>query len=119
MKHFLLGTLSGVVLGGVYGLLKTPRTGKENQDMLKNYIDDTTNHVKDVNEKVGDLKIAIQNLTDEGMKLQTEFMTDIQNLSNEYLYEAQPRVERIKRKADKINKDIEVATVNIKSTTTK
>lgn len=117
MKHFLLGTLSGVVLGGVYGLLKTPRTGKENQNMLKDYIDDSTDQFKDMNDKVSDLKASIQNLTDEGMKLQNEFMTDIQQISNEYMYEAQPRLERIKRKTDKINKDLEVATVNIKSTT--
>lgn len=119
MKHFLLGTFSGVVLGGIYGLLTTPRTGKENQNMLKDYIDDSTDQFKDVNDKVSDLKASIQNLTDEGMKLQNEFMTDIQQLSNDYMYEAQPRLERIKRKTDKINKDLEVATVNIKSTTTK
>lgn len=118
MKHFILGTLSGVVLGGIYGLLTTPRTGKENQNMLKDYINDSTDQFKDVNDKVSDLKASIQNLTDEGMKLQNEFMTDIQQLSNDYMYEAQPRLERIKRKTDKINKDLEVATVNIKSTTT-
>lgn len=119
MKHFILGSLSGIILGGTYGLLTTPRSGKENQEKLKNYIDDTTDHVKDVNDKVSVLKAAMQNLTDEGMKLQTEFITDIQALSNEYMYEAQPRIERIQRKTDKISKDIEVATVNIKSTTVK
>ncbi|WP_208559113.1 YtxH domain-containing protein [Marinilactibacillus kalidii] len=119
MKHFLLGSLSGIILGGTYGLLTTPRSGKENQEKLKNYVDDTTDHVKDVNDKVGDLKVALQNLTDEGVKLQIEFITDIQALSNEYMYEAQPRIERIQRKTDKISKDIEAATVSIKSTTIK
>lgn len=118
MKHFLLGTLSGIVLGGVYGLLNTPRSGKENQEMFKAYIDDNTKQFNDVQDKLKDLKMAIQNVTDEGMKLQTEFMTDIQRISNDYLYEAQPRMDRIKRKTDKINKDVEAATVNIKATTT-
>lgn len=115
MKHFLLGSLSGVILGGVYGLLKTPRSGKENQEVVKSYIDKTTDHVQDVSDRVGDLKVAIQNLTDEGKKLQEGFATDMQHLTEEYMNEAEPRLRRIQDKADKMTKDIEETAENIQN----
>jgi gas vesicle protein len=119
MKHFLLGSLSGIVLGGIYGLLKTPRSGKENQEVMKEYIDDTTYHVQDVSERVKDLKSAINNLTDEGKKLQEGFVQDVQKIADEYMYEAEPRLRRIQEKAEKMTKDIEVTTENIQQVASK
>ena len=34
---FLLGTLAGVALGGVWGLAKTPKSGAKNQEDIKTY----------------------------------------------------------------------------------
>src|SRR5690625_3343223 len=95
MKHFLLGSLSGLVVGGIYGLIKTPRSGKENQDYLKDYIDETNRHVQDVTDKVNDLKHSISTLTNEAKFVQNEFMTDIQSTVSEFRYEAEPRLRRI------------------------
>lgn len=115
MKHFLLGSLSGILLGGIYGLLKTPRSGKENQQVVKTYIDDTTYHVQDVTDRVNDLKTAVNQLTAEGKSLQEGFVADIQELSDDYMNEAEPRLRRIQEKTDKMTKDIETTAETIQN----
>lgn len=107
MKHFLLGSLSGLIIGGVYGLVKTPRSGKENQQMVKEYIDDTTNHVQDVSDRVNDLKNAVNTLTEEGKRLQEGFAKDVQSLADDYMHETEPRLRRIQEKSDKLTEGIE------------
>lgn len=119
MKHFLLGSISGVVLGGIYGLLKTPRSGKENQQMIKDYVDETTYHVQDVSDRVKDLKAAVNTLTAEGKKLQEEFAVDVQKIADEYMYEAEPRIRRIQEKADKMTKEIEATAENMQNVSSK
>lgn len=118
MKHFLLGSLSGIILGGIYGLLQTPRSGKENQEHIKTYIDETTYHVQDVADRINDLKSAISQLTQEGKNLQEGFVADVQTLSDEYMNEAEPRLRRIQDQTEKITKDIEEATETIQTPTT-
>lgn len=117
MKHFLLGSLSGVVLGGIYGLVRTPRPGKQNQEMLKAYIDDTTNHVQDVTDKVNDLKSAVSRLTSEVNFVQTEFMSDMQTVAAEFQKEAEPRMRRILEKAEKIQTEVQKTTDTLSSPT--
>lgn len=107
MKHFLLGSLSGLVLGGIYGLVKTPRSGKENQEFLKDYIDETNHHVQDVTDKVNDLKHSIGTLTNEAKFVQNEFMADVQSTVSEFQYEAEPRLRRIQDKTEKIQSEVE------------
>lgn len=117
MKHVLLGTVSGLVLGGIYGLVNTPRSGKENLEALKAYIDETTYHVQDVTEKVNDLKFAVSQLTAESKFVQDEFMTDIQKIATDFQYEAEPRLRRIQEKADKIQREIEETAQSVSTTT--
>lgn len=118
MKHFLLGSLSGIILGGIYGLLQTPHSGKENQERIKAYVDETTYRVQDVTDRVNDLKAAINQLTEEGKNLQEGFVIDVKTLSDEYMYEAEPRLRRIQDQTDKITKDIEEASETIQNPTT-
>lgn len=117
MKHVLLGTVSGLVLGGIYGLVNTPRSGKENQEALKAYIDETTYHVQDVTEKVNDLKFAVSQLTAESKFVQDEFMTDIQKIATDFQYEAEPRLRRIQEKAAKIQREVEETAQSVSTTT--
>lgn len=116
MKHLLLGSLSGIVIGGIYGLINTPRSGRENQEMLKAYIDETTYHVQDVNDKVNDLKFAVSQLTAESKFVQEEFMSDIQKIASDFQYEAEPRIRRIQEKAEKIQKEVEETTQTVSNT---
>ena len=113
---FIFGFLLGGAIGGAYGLLTTPATGKENQQHVKDYIDGTTYHVQDVTEKVKDLQSAIQTLTTEGKALATSFTKDMQQTVNNFTYEAEPRIQRIQEHADVLSRDVEQAAENISKT---
>ncbi|OJF95765.1 YtxH domain-containing protein [Alkalibacterium sp. 20] len=107
MKHFLLGSLSGLVAGGIYGLIKTPRSGEENQQALKNYVDETSDHLQDVSNKVNELKISINQLTTEISFVQNDFMDEMQLIAKEFQHEAEPRLRRIQEKSGKIQTEVE------------
>lgn len=112
-KKFLFGLLVGSAAGAAVGLLTTPRTGKENQQMVKDYIDGTTDHVQDVSDKLKDLQSAVQNLTNEGKNFTTVFTKDMQQTVSNFTYEAEPRLRRIQQKAEVLIKDAETAGKNI------
>jgi len=42
MKKFITGILFGAIAGAGYALLKTPHSGTDNRERLKNYLDDVT-----------------------------------------------------------------------------
>lgn len=111
------GLVFGAVAGGVYGLLKTPRTGEENREAMKSYLDDTTVLVQDVTDRVKDLKGAISELTNEGKTLATDFAKDMNETVQEFSYEVEPRMRRIQDQANKLNSDVQEMTENMKSST--
>ena len=111
------GLVVGAIAGGVYGLLKTPRTGEQNREAMKSYIDDTTVLVQDVTEKVKDLKGAISELTNEGKNLATDFAKDMNETAQEFSYEVEPRMRRIQEQANKLNSDVQDMTESMKTTT--
>ena len=115
-SKFIWGLLVGGTAGAAYGLLTTPRTGKENQEMLKNYIDGTTYHVQDVADKVGNLQSAVETLTEEAKQFSTVFSKDIEQTITNFTYEAEPRLQRIQDRAETLAQDVEVASKNISGT---
>jgi len=112
-KKFMWGLLIGSVAGAAYGLLTTPRTGKENQQMMKDYIDGTTYHVQDVSEKLKNLQAAVHTLTEESKNLTTVFTEDVKQSVYSFTYEAHPRIRRIQQRAEVLSKDIQDAAGNI------
>ena len=113
-KHFMNGLALGAVAGGIYGLLKSPRTGKENRTVLKTYVDDTTVLVNDVSKSVNDLKAAISQLTNEGKTLAEEFTQDVKESVDDFSYEAEPRMRRIQEHTEKLTADMEDLTQSMK-----
>lgn len=111
------GMLFGAIVGGVYGLIKTPRKGTENREAVKNYLDDTTVLVQDVTDKVKDLKGAISQLTNEGKSLATEFTKDMNETVQEFSNEAEPRIRRIQEQANKLNEDVQEVSEQFSSST--
>ena len=100
MGHsFLKGLFIGSIVGGITALLTTPRSGKENRDILLSYVDDTTVLVDDVSTSVNALKDAIQTLTTEGLELVNEFSEDMTDTVEEFTMQNQPRLRRIEEKA--------------------
>lgn len=110
------GLVFGAIAGGVYGLLKTPRTGEENRESMKNYLDDTTVLVQDVTDRVKDLKGAISELTNEGKNLATDFAKDMNETVQEFSYEVEPRMRRIQEQANKLNSDVQEMKENVTAT---
>ncbi|SDQ49941.1 YtxH domain-containing protein [Carnobacterium viridans] len=113
-NHFMNGLILGAAAGGIYGLLKSPRTGKENRAVLKTYVDDTTVLVNDVSKSVNDLKGAIAQLTNEGKTLAEEFTQDVKESVDEFTYEAEPRMRRIQEHTEKLTADVEDLTQSMK-----
>lgn len=113
MKHFVLGSLSGLVAGGIYGLIKTPRSGKENQQALRNYADETSDHLQDVSDKVSDLKDSINQLKAEVSFVQNDVMDEMTLIAKEFQHEAEPRLRRIQEKTKKIQTEAQETTDNI------
>lgn len=109
------GMLFGALVGGAYGLMKTPRKGTENREAMKSYLDDTTVLVQDVTDKVKDLKSAISELTNEGKSLATDFSKEMNETVQEFSYEAEPRLRRIQEQANKLNKDVQDVTEQFSS----
>lgn len=108
MGHsFLKGLFIGSIVGGITALLTTPRSGKENRDILLSYVDDTTVLVDDVSTSVNALKDAIQTLTTEGLELVNEFSEDMTDTVEEFTMQNQPRLRRIEEKAQKLTTDLE------------
>lgn len=114
----ILGFLLGSAVGAAFGLLTTPRSGKENQLAVKEYIDGTTYQVKDVSEKVKDLQDSIQTLTTEGQALFNAFSKDMEQTANTFTHEAEPRIRRIEDHLNTLTKDMEDAANSISSTLT-
>ncbi|MBM6613416.1 YtxH domain-containing protein [Desemzia sp. RIT804] len=111
------GIVFGAIVGGAYGLLKTPRTGEQNREAMKSYLDDTTVLVQDVTDKVKDLKGAISELTNEGKTLATDFAKDMNETVQEFSYEVEPRMRRIQDQANKLNSDVQDMTESMKTPT--
>ncbi|MGX7419172.1 YtxH domain-containing protein [Carnobacterium gallinarum] len=105
-NSFFKGLLFGSLVGGAITLLTTPRSGKENRDILLSYVDDTTVLVDDVSTSLTSLKGAIQNLTVEGTALATEFSEDISATIEEFTMQNEPRLRRIEEKTDKLVTDL-------------
>lgn len=108
MAHsFFKGLLFGSLVGGVATLLTTPRSGKDNRDVLLSYVDDTTVLVDDVSSSLTNLKGAIHNLTTEGTALANEFSKDISDTVEEFTMQNEPRLRRIEEKSEKLKNDLE------------
>lgn len=114
-KKFFWGFLLGGLAGAAYGLLTTPRTGKENQELVKRYIDDTTYHVQDVSEKLQNLQNAVGNLTQESKNFANVFSEDLQQTVSNFTYEAEPRIRRIQNQAQQLSNDVQQASEQISS----
>lgn len=112
-KKFIWGFLIGGIAGAGYGLLTAPRSGKENQELVKQYIDDTIYHVQDVSEKLKNLQQAVGTLSTEGKNMATVFTKDIQQTVNNFTYEAEPRIRRIQERVQVLSKDVQDASTSI------
>lgn len=109
MANFKSGLLTGAIIGGLYGLLKAPRAGKETRESLKKYLDQTTDDVNDVKFKMDGLTNALKRLSNEGIQSVQEATEEIKISIQHFAEENEPRVRRVNEKITQLTNDIEDA----------
>ena len=113
MISFLDGLLGGAAIGGGYVLLRTPRSGSENQIFVKDFYNTTKTNVADVQDKASNVQAAIQQLNAEVTKLQVGFVPEVQKIVDDFQTEAAVYTRRINGEIDQINNHTEVMTNRI------
>jgi gas vesicle protein len=113
MFTFMLGAIGGAVVSGTYVLLRTPRTGKENQKFVKEFYQTTKSNVDNVSDKVGDVQAAVNNLKLEVNKLQLHQLPDIMNDVNDLQTEAKVYSRRINDGITVINNEVDAMKARI------
>lgn len=115
MRSFMEGIVFGTVVGGLLGLLNTPRSGKENRAKAKVYLEDNTLAVEDLNESVQGLRKAIQSLTNEGLASVNAVSEEVTKSIESFTQQAQPRINRINDKLAILTDDMEKVAASMES----
>lgn len=100
-KAFVKGTIVGVVVGAVAGILLAPKSGKETQEDIKRVVKQTT----------GDLKIKVDKMSKEladRVELLQAAATDLKG-------EAKEESRELIKRADVFRQDLRIASANIVS----
>ena len=115
MRSFMEGIVFGTVVGGLLGLLNTPRSGKENREKAKAYLEDNTLAVEDLNVSVQGLRNAIQSLTNEGLASVNSVSEEVAKSIESFTQQAQPRINRINDKIAVLTEDMEKVAASMES----
>lgn len=115
MRSFMEGIVFGTAVGGLLGLLNTPRSGKENRAKAKAYLEDNTLAVEDLNESVQGLRKAIQSLTNEGLASVNAVSEEVTKSIESFTQQAQPRINRINDKLAILTDDMEKVAASMES----
>lgn len=107
MFTFILSALGGAVIGSSYVLLRTPRTGKENQYFVKDLVQTTQANIQDVSDKAVTMQQAMTNLTTEVQILQVDFVPEVTSIANRFSDEAAVYTRRINDGVAEINREVE------------
>lgn len=107
MSGFRSGLFWGAVFGGIAGLMNAPRSGKETRYEIKEFIDTTTDDINDVRYKVDNLKLAVQRLATEGVGSVKEASQEIETSLRHFQEENQPRVNRVQKRLEALQDNIE------------
>lgn len=107
MFPFLIGLLGGAAAGGGYMLLRTPRSGSENQLFVKNFYTTTKNNITDVQDKASNVQVAVQQLNAEVTKLQVGFVPEVKKVVDNFQTEVAVYTRRINDEMEQINNETE------------
>ncbi|MDN6161722.1 MAG: YtxH domain-containing protein [Pisciglobus halotolerans] len=107
MLTFLLSTLGGAIIGGSYVLIRTPRSGKENQLFVKNFLETTQKNIDDVSVQAAELQDSLNNLNTEIKKVQQTFIPEVSDISEDFKNNAKVSNRRIQNEIEDINLELE------------
>lgn len=107
MITFLLSTLGGALIGGSYVLIRTPRSGKENQLFVKDFIQTTEKNIDNVSKQAADLQQSLNHLNVEIQNIQKYFVPDLVEISVDFKNHAEVSNRRIQNDIQIINNELE------------
>ena len=113
----MLGALGGAVVSGSYVLIRTKRTGKENQKFVKDFYQTTKANVENVSDKVSNVQASVQDLNVEVAKIQTGFMPEMMTIANNFQTEAKVYTRRINDGIQEINQEVDLQNARIQRKT--
>lgn len=117
MFTFMLGAIGGAVVSGGYVLLRTPRTGKENQEFVKDFYKTTKANVENVQDKTSDVQSAVNDLKVEATKLQLDFLPEVMGIANDFQTEAEVYTRRINDEVQIIQQEVNLMNARIQAKT--
>lgn len=115
MRSFTEGILFGAVVGGLVALLSTPNNGKENREKIKEYLDDTSLAVADLNDSLNGLRESVNTLTNQGLAVATQFTDDVTKSVENFTLSTQPRINRINESINTLTEDMDIVISNLES----
>ena len=107
MFTFLLSALAGASIGGSYVLLRTPRSGQENQAFIKDFIQTTKTNLDYVTEQASELEQSVYNLTNEIQNIQSYFLPDLMEVAKDFQEDVQISKRRIHDEMNEINRELD------------
>ena len=117
MFTFMVGALGGALVSGSYVLLRTKRTGKENQQFVKDFYHTTKANAENVSDKASNVKASVNNLNVEVAKLQTGFMPEMMAIADDFKTEATVYTRRINDGIQDINQEVDLMNARIQAKT--
>lgn len=109
----------GALFGGSYVLLRTPRTGKENQEFVKQFYSETKVNVEEVQDKASNVQASLNQLQVEVAKLQTGVVPELMHVADDFKVEAQVYSRRINDGIEEITDEFDEMQSRIKTRTDK
>ena len=107
MLTFLLSTLAGASIGSSYVLLRTPRSGRENQKFIKDFITTTKVNIDHVSEQAVELEQSLNTLTREVRNIQQHFVPELLDITDDFKTEMDSSKRRINDEVQEINRELE------------
>lgn len=107
VRDFIIGISMGFVGGGVYGLLTTKRSGKENRRLVKEYREDVSNKFDVVEKDFNRLKRSYDHLQNEALPQAKAFGQETEAIMNDFDTELQMRQRRIEQGVGVLQDDLE------------
>lgn len=111
MKKFITGILFGAVAGAGYALLKTPHSGTENRERLKNYFDDVTYAANDLTGSIAQAQNAVTDLAQQGLSSAKIARDEITLALNDFNQSTAPQISEIQKQVAKLQNDLSAADI--------
>lgn len=95
MAKFSTGFLTGLVLGGLYGLLTTKKTGPQRLESVSNHLTDLAAAGADFTQSLGAVKAASHRLSTELQTTAKSAAEDLNKTMDSFQFQTEPRIKQI------------------------